>query len=190
MTVFKENQHGGSTNVDIESLKYAIKRWGVKTVLDIGCGTGGQVFEAAKLGIKAYGVDGTKDIPRTKNFQKVDYRLESSTFNIDFDLGWSVEFVEHIEENCIPVFMKDFLKCKRVILTAAPPFWGGKNHVNEQSEVYWIHKFQEYGFSFNIEETLRIRKVSVTLMNGEVRPPRQQFVKIRGLVFERKIDEN
>lgn len=182
---FKENQHGGSTNVDIESLKYAIKTWDVKTMLDIGCGTGGQVFEAKRLGIDAYGVDGTKDIPDTRNFQRVDYRVDCSTFDADFDLGWSVEFVEHVEERCIPIFMKDFQKCKRVILTAAPPFWGGKNHVNEQSEVYWINKFQEYGFSLNFEETFKVRSTSVTLMNGVVRPSRQQFVKIRGLVFER-----
>jgi SAM-dependent methyltransferase len=182
---FKEKQHGGSTNVDIESLKYAMERWGVKSMLDIGCGTGGQVIEGQKLGIDSYGVDGSKDIPNTKNFQQVDYRVKASSFDREFDLGWSVEFVEHVEEKCIPIFMKDFQKCKRVILTAAPPFWGGKNHVNEQSEIYWIHKFQEHGFSLNFEETFRVRNVSVTLMNGEVRPVRQQFVKIRGLVFER-----
>lgn len=183
---FKENQHGGGTNTDIESLKFAMNRWGVNTVLDIGCGTGGQVFEALKLGLDAYGVDGTKEIPNIKNFQQVDYRANSSTFNINFDLGWSVEFVEHVEESCIPIFMKDFQKCKRVILTAAPPFWGGKNHVNEKSELYWINVFQNYGFGLDIKDSLSLRGASITLMNGEIRPPRQQFVKIRGLVFKNK----
>ena len=186
MMDFKEQQHGGGTNVDIESLKFAISRWGVKTVLDIGCGTGGQVLEALKLELDAYGVDGTKDIPNTKNFQRVDYRVDASAFNMNFDLGWSVEFVEHVEEKCIPIFMKDFQKCKRVILTAAPPFWGGKNHMNEQSELYWINVFQNYGFELDIKDSLELRNASVTLMNGEIRPPRQQFVKIRGLVFKNK----
>lgn len=183
---FKEHQHGGGTNTDIESLKFAMDRWNVKTVLDIGCGTGGQVFKALKLGLNAYGVDGTKDIPNDDRFERVDYRIGNSSFKGPFDLGWSVEFVEHVEESCIPIFMKDFKKCKRVILTAAPPFWGGKNHVNEQSELYWINAFQNYGFELDIKDSLELRNSSVTLMNGEVRPSRQQFVKIRGLVFKNK----
>jgi len=183
---FKENQHGGGTNIDIQALIYAKETWNVKSMIDIGCGTGGQVFEAAKLGMHAYGVDGTSDLPKSDNFQQVDYRINSSRFELDFDLGWSVEFVEHVEEKCIPIFMKDFRKCKRVILTAAPPFWGGKNHVNEQSEIYWVNVFQQFGFDINLEETMAVRNASVTLMNGQVRKPRQQFVKIRGLVFERK----
>lgn len=183
---FKEKQHGGGTNVDIEALKFAINRWNVKTMIDIGCGTGGQVFEAIALGIDAYGVDGTKDIPNDDRFQRVDYRISNSSFSGPFDLGWSAEFVEHVEESCMPIFMRDFQKCKNVILTAAPPFWGGKNHVNEQSEIYWINVFQDYGFELDIKESLLLRKASVTLMNGEVRSPRQQFVKIRGLVFKNK----
>ena len=184
MIDFKEQQHGGGTNIDIEALKYAMKKWNVNSMIDIGCGTGGQVFEGIKLGIDSCGVDGTQSIPNTSNFQRVDYRVGASTFDREFDLGWSVEFVEHIEEECIPIFMKDFQKCKRVILTAAPPFWGGKNHVNEQSEIYWIDVFQKYGFKINIEESLLLRKASITLMNNKIRPPRQQFVSIRGLVFE------
>ena len=82
--------------------------------------------------------------------------------------------------------MKEFQKCKRVILTAAPPFWGGKNHVNEQTEFYWIDIFENYGFELDKENTKKIREVSITEMNNEVRKPRQQFVKIRGLVFRRK----
>lgn len=183
---FKEKQHGGGTNTDIEALKFAMSRWETKSMIDIGCGTGGQVFEALNLGIDAYGIDGTKDIPNTDRFQRVDYRVNSSSMEGPFDLAWSVEFVEHIGEECIPIFMKDFQKCKKVILTAAPPFWGGKNHVNEQSEIYWIDVFQENGFEFDIKESLLLRNFSVTLMNGEVRPPRQQFVKIRGLVFINK----
>jgi SAM-dependent methyltransferase len=180
---FKENQHGGGTNTDIEALKFAVDHWKIKSMVDIGCGTGGQVFEALKLGIDAYGIDGTKDIPNDHRFQRVDYRVKSSNYDRSFDLGWSVEFVEHVDETCIPIFMKDFQKCNRVILTAAPPFWGGKNHVNEQSEIYWIKVFKDYGFDFDIEDSLLLRKFSVTMMNGEIRSPRQQFVKIRGLVF-------
>lgn len=183
---FKEGQHGGNTNVDIEALIYAKERWNVQSMIDIGCGTGGQVFAATDLGIDSYGVDGTNELPKLNNFEQVDYRIDASSFQLDFDLGWSVEFVEHIEEECIPIFMKDFQKCKRVILTAAPPFWGGKNHVNEQTEIYWVKVFKEHGFDINLEETMSVRNASVTLMNGLKRKDRQQFVKIRGLVFDRK----
>ena len=183
---FKEKQHGGGTNVDIKALRYAKEKWNAQTMIDIGCGTGGQVFEALKLGMDAYGVDGTNEIPKSNNFQQVDYMIASSNFDMDFDIGWSVEFVEHVDEKYIPIFMKDFQKCKRVILTAAPPFWGGKNHVNEQTEIYWVKVFKEHGFDINLEETMSIRKASVTLMNSEIRKDRQQFVKIRGLVFDRK----
>ena len=184
---FQEKQHGGGTNTDRETLKFLKEEFGFKTMLDIGCGTGGQVFIAEEENYEAYGVDGTTEIPKQTNFQQVDYRLGISSFDIDFDLGWSVEFAEHVEEKCIPIFMKEFQKCKNVVFTAAPPFWGGKNHVNEQTEFYWIDKFRDYGFELDHYLTRTIREKSVTEMNGEVRPPRQQFVKIRGLYFVNKL---
>ena len=69
-------------------------------MLDIGCGLGGHVFRSREVGIDSYGVDGTDLLPLDLKMQKVDYRIKSSSFNIDFDLGWSVEFLEHVENRC------------------------------------------------------------------------------------------
>jgi SAM-dependent methyltransferase len=182
---FNNKQHAGITNVDNALLLFIRNNWNIHTMLDIGCGPGENVIAAVEHGIKAFGVDGTDIIPKLENFQQIDYRKHCSTFDIKFDLGWSIEFLEHVEEDYGSIYIQDFAKCKILIVTAAPPGWGGKGHVNEQPEQYWIDFFENAGFLFDKEKTKQIRQVS-NITNGRFGNPRRekkQFIKNRGLVF-------
>ena len=184
---FNNNQHAGISNTDVQLMRYVKENWHVSTMLDIGCGLGGHVFWSRKEGIDSYGVDGTDLLPFDLKMQKVDYRTKASSFDIQFDLGWSVEFLEHVEERCSSIYIEDFLKCKILIITAAPPGWGGEGHVNEQSEDYWISFFEKNGFYYDEGKTLEARGNSFLFNNNIVpRLDRKQFVRNRGLVFIRK----
>lgn len=182
---FNNSQHAGITNVDSALLLHVRDNWNVKNMLDIGCGPGDHAIVASEIGIDSYGVDGTDIIPQLENFQQIDYRENCSAFDIKFDLGWSVEFLEHVEEEFKHIYIKDFIKCNILIITAAPPGWGGNGHVNEQPEQYWIDFFENYNFLLDKEKTKEIRRVSniTNGRNGKPRRSKKQFVKNRGLVF-------
>lgn len=175
--------HGGDSNIDRPCLEFFQKN-GWTRLLDIGCGPGKQVLLARSLGFDAYGVEGDANAIQPQSFfHLVDYRTGQSALEGPFDIGWSIEFVEHVPEAHIPNFMADFVKCARVVLTAAPPGWGGEGHVNEQNEIYWIEVFNQYGFALDQSLTDEIRAVSSIEYKGKIRGKRKQFVQNRGLFF-------
>ena len=181
---YMQHQHAGSTNIDIGLFNALSKQSMFSTILDVGCGPGGNVNYCNELGYKAYGIDGDKDIlPEGSNFQLVDYRVDCSSFKGPFDLCWSVEFAEHIEEKYILNFIRDFQKCRHLIFTAAPPGWGGVGHVNEQDENYWIKTLERHNFSLDVNNTNVIRKISLLEFDNRIRIPKKQFVRNRGLFF-------
>ena len=64
-----------------------------------------------------------------------------------FDLVVSLEVAEHLPCECAKVFVESLVKLGPVILfSAAVPFQGGTNHVNEQWPEYWAKLFQEQGY--------------------------------------------
>ena len=142
------NEHAGFTNIDVGLVPFLKANSNIKSILDVGCGPGGNVKYFQKIGFEAYGIDGDKEtLPKSSNFDYVDYRKGSSKFKGPFDLCWSVEFAEHIEEQYIDNFLIDYKKCKALIFTAAPKGWGGAGHVHELSENYWITKLENSGFN-------------------------------------------
>ena len=179
------NQHAGATNIDIGLLPYLKYFHGVSSMLDIGCGPGGNVEYARSLGIDAYGVDGDSEgLSQKPYFQLVDYRMGSSAYRNTFDIGWSVEFAEHVEEAYLENCFLAYKKCKSVIFTAAPPGWGGIGHVNERESSYWTEQFEARDFKLDEKMTTLIREVSCLIFNNNVRPPKKQFVKNRGIFFQ------
>ena len=178
------NQHGGKANVDHALLTQLAKIGKFKSLLDVGCGPGQNVDCATALGFAAFGADGDRSVlPNRPNFEHVDYRLRCSNFPAPIDIGWSVEFAEHIPEAYIENFMKDYAKCKMIIFTAAPPGWGGLGHVNEQPPEYWIEKFNMFGMKFQSKLTNKIRSASILIRDGVTRWDKKQFIRNRGLVF-------
>lgn len=129
-----------------------IEKYGFTSVLDIGSGVGVNCRWFFDHGIEAYCVEGFPDylanavMPRDRmiahDYTKGPYAPERT-----FDLGWSSEFVEHVEEQYVPNFMATFKRCHYVCMTHATPGQGGYHHVNEQTNDYWIQKMQEAGFT-------------------------------------------
>ena len=79
---------------------------------------------------------------------------------IEFDLAWSSEFLEHVDQQYEENIFDAFTRCRYVAMTAAPPGFKGHHHVNLQSSEYWIKRFEEHGFRYDSEETARLRQLA------------------------------
>lgn len=126
-----------------------LKFYGVKTVVDLGCGLG-TYCELLKLaGFPAIGYDGNKNTPRL-----TDGKCGILDFSEEIDIGWydaviSLEVAEHIPEQHEATFLMNVAKTtKRVlILSWAVPGQGGLGHVNTQENEYVIQKMEQHGYT-------------------------------------------
>jgi SAM-dependent methyltransferase len=164
--------HFGNTNVDAPTLHYLIARYGVTTMLDVGCGPGGMLDTAKSMGLVAIGIDGDPHMA-TKDVITHDYTTGPLPAE-HFDLVWCVEFVEHVEAEFIPNFMQTFAGGKVLFLTAAPPGFPGHHHVNCQPQSYWITLLEHHRWRLDVEATQWVRA------NGG-----HPFSTRQGLVFVR-----
>jgi SAM-dependent methyltransferase len=131
--------HYGYTNMDTATLDYLKDNYDIKSMLDVGCGTGGMVSYARSIGIDAYGVDG--DYHMANNYITThDFTTGQYIPDRTFDLIWCVEFVEHVEKVYVKNFLETFKHGKILLMTFAPPNQGGKHHVNLQNAPYWTNR--------------------------------------------------
>jgi hypothetical protein len=171
---------GGSFNrchIDQGALDHVVKKFDIKTFVDIGCGTGGQVEVAHDMGLEAYGIDGDDTIKRRAACLIHDFtKGPAPQAQFDPDLAWSVEFLEHVEEEHQDNYMAMFKHCKYALITFAPPGTLGHHHVNCMDEQYWIGCFNAHGFTLDRETTHEIRKVSTM---------GRDFMRDNGLFFRK-----
>ena len=178
--------HNNITHLDPGALEWAINSFGIGSFLDIGCGPGGMVELAESYGLESMGIDGDFSVQRSDNKKFIihDFTQGPVRFNKTFDLGWSVEFVEHVYERYIPNYVQSFLKCKYLIMTYAPPGWPGHHHVNCKEESYWIHQLQKWGFRHDRKQSKRLRSSSnMYFIKGKKKKSRSYFVEERGMFF-------
>jgi len=161
-----------------------VEEYTVKSVLDVGCGLGYALDYFRGLGCNVQGIEGSPTA--IENNQLIDSIIEhdftTGALIPDnwFDLVWSAEFVEHVEERFVDNFLAAFSKSKKfVAITFATPGQGGYHHVNEQPGEYWINKLDKIGFSYNESITSKAR--SLVPSEGKVG---KQF-RNKGLIFIR-----
>lgn len=168
--------HEDITQLDEGAFDYLVTHYGAHSMLDVGCGAAGMVYYAKAKGMRAVGIDGDPTVARDfPDILEHDYATGPLDAG-EFDLGWAVEFVEHVEERFLPNYMVTFRGCKRVFITAAVPGQPGHHHVNCQPSDYWIARFREAGFELDQEVTEQARLHSTMW---------SRFAEQTGLVFER-----
>jgi hypothetical protein len=166
--------HEDKTQFDDGALAYLAERFAVRTMVDVGCGPGGMLYAARRRGITAVGVDGDPSIARESPVMIEHDYTRKPLFLGAFDLGWSVEFLEHVEERFLPNVMATFAGCRVVFVTAAAPGQPGHYHVNCQPSDYWIARFAAAGFRLDEEATAGVRRHSTMW---------SRFTEQTGLVF-------
>ena len=170
--------HGGRTWVDAGALSYLCQTFEIKSMLDIGCGVGGMRAVSEKQGVVWTGIEGDPEVQHDQII-KHDFTQGVVPDLHRFDLGWSVEFLEHVMPQYQLNYMHAFQQCDIVVCTAAPPNYGGHHHVNEQAAEYWHRTFRQFGFEFLADITAETVKAST------MRTPRQgvSFMRLTGMVF-------
>ncbi len=122
-----------------------------QSIIDIGCGLGHWLKIAKDKGVDdIMGYDGhyvnTKALKIPKaHFQRHDFQYPLQTKK--FDLAITIEVAEHLPREKAKVFVKSLTDASDIILfSAAAPYQGGTNHVNEKSPAYWANFFKMEGF--------------------------------------------
>ncbi|GAH17923.1 unnamed protein product [marine sediment metagenome] len=79
--------HCFMTNMDKGALDYLVNEFGIKTMVDVGCGPGEMVEYARSLGIVAHGIDGDSSIS-----PDCLHNFDDGPLVIPLvDLAWSIE---------------------------------------------------------------------------------------------------
>ncbi|QHV95280.1 methyltransferase domain-containing protein [Spirosoma endbachense] len=155
--VHYDNVH--NTNAAKHIVPILIELFSPNNIIDIGCGTGTWLKVFEECGINGLlGIDGdhvNKDKLHIPLNQFVEFDLEK-TINIDkkYDMLLCLEVAEHLSVNRAQGLVDDLCRISDIIIfSAAIPFQGGQNHINEQYPDYWIKFF--INNNFNCYDTIR-----------------------------------
>ena len=149
---FYMNQREGSLQSAREIVPILLSYLKPQSVIDIGCGLGTWLSVIKQFGVEdIWGIDGPwvdtnlLEIPPSR-FIAFDLR---KPFRMDrhFDLVLSLEVAEHLPPESATTFVDTLVGLGRIILfSAAIPFQGGTNHLNEQWPTYWAGLFKARGY--------------------------------------------
>ena len=160
--LFFENQQQGSMNSARLVLPIVLEQFKPSSLVDVGCGVGGWAAVAMDLGVKhVIGIDGNYvspdqlKIPRDK-FVAIDLTKDEAQLDERFDLCMSLEVAEHLPPGRARGFVQMLTALSDVVLfSAAIPHQGGRNHINERWQSYWVRLFNEH--SYGAQDLVRPR---------------------------------
>lgn len=169
--------HGDTSWTDEGTLKFVRDYLRIRSMIDIGSGPPAQALLARGLGIDAVSVDGDASV---RPDHVVDFTKGTLETDREFDLAWSVEFLEHVPERFADNYMALFRKCRYVICTAS--FLASPQHYHLRHVGYWITLFEDHGFDYSPflrnlilrHSTMKPYDISVT------------FLQSTGMTFIRK----
>lgn len=127
-----------------------------KSVVDLGCGSGSFLYAFKQNGVKqVLGLDGKwanlSLIKKYLNEEEFAY-VDLEQFSVEgrrFDLAINLEVAEHLSAASADQHVENLTKLSDIILfSAAIPFQGGQNHINEQWPSYWADKFRKHDYLF------------------------------------------
>lgn len=179
------------TLMDTPVLDLLVGRFGISSMLDVGCGPGGMTLYARQQGLTAIGIDGDSTVlPASDGFICHDYETGPARLEGQFDLVWSVEFLEHVQEKYQPNYMTDLCRGRIILCTAAKPGQLGHHHVNLQPEEYWHQVFSRHGYRLMPSVTADVRAASrmrsVDCRTGRTVVEDEIWMRVNAMVYTRK----
>lgn len=148
---FYKNRSAESAHAASKILAICTQYIELKSVSDVGCGTGTWLATALSMGAKsAHGFEGdwlTQDLLDDDRIQLETTDLENPFSGPDVDLVISLEVAEHLSPARANGFVEDLTKrAPAILFSAAIPGQGGVNHLNEQWQSYWAELFMQHNY--------------------------------------------
>ena len=139
---------GGFTDIDLHGVspaawKYMITFFGVKSLMDVGCGRGISTAWFYLHGVDALCLEGSHDgvlqtiLPHPET-QIIEHDFSRGPWwpEKTYDAVWCVEFLEHVgrnyHKNYFPAFRKSAL------IFASHSIWGGWHHVEVHDDQWYV----------------------------------------------------
>jgi len=123
-----------------------------RSVIDVGCGEGTWLSVFREQGVADIcGVDGDY-VDRQRLEIPADCFLardlaQPLRLGRRYDLATSLEVAEHLPPACSEMFVESLVRlASAVLFSAAAPYQGGAQHVNEQWPAYWAERFAVHDY--------------------------------------------
>ena len=180
----KPHLGGFATNsVDLDGVtpnlwKWLVAEFGIRSLLDVGCGRGVSTSWFHLHGVDAQCVEGSHDaiqqslLPSDKVTEH-DFSRGPWWPSRTVDAIWCVELLEHVGRNfhvnLIPAFRK------AGVIFATHSTWGGWHHVEVHMSDWWIYKFESYGFKYSPELTDLVKQIAMTQDRDKPTPDGKKY---------------
>lgn len=138
------------------------REFGPRSVIDVGCGSGALMLSLERLGVSCLGFDQAEaalERCRARGLRVRRLNIEHDQLPSDrADLVVCMEVAEHVPESAADRLVELLTAVAPIaVVTAALPGVGGKDHVNEQPNAYWMAKFAGRGFGHEQELAMLLR---------------------------------
>lgn len=189
---------GGFTEIDMQGIspavwKHMVSYFGVKSLLDVGCGRGISTSWFALHGVDTLCVEGSHDAVLNSILPDPSTQVVEHDFSRGpwwpphtVDAIWCVEFLEHVGRNFHHNYLTAFRKAG--LIFASSSRWGGWHHVEVHDDLWWISKMQLYGFVYSPELTQMVRDIArgesgSIAVTGEKANPQHIWLTMKVCVF-------
>jgi SAM-dependent methyltransferase len=135
---------------------------GIKTAVDLGCGSGHFVAALRAEGIQA---EGYEYAPRLRRMAAQELGITLHPFDLaappamrPVDLAMSIEVAEHLPPALGDSLVKVLTQASPLVwFTAAQPGQGGTGHINEQLPAYWVARCLALGYEYDAKASDDLR---------------------------------
>jgi cyclopropane fatty-acyl-phospholipid synthase-like methyltransferase len=136
--------------------RYIIERFGVQSMLDVGCGEGHAVLFFHREGVKSHGIDGLSANVHRAVTPIALHDLLVASYVMPVDFVWSCEVAEHIASEKVDNYIDTITNGRVIAMTHAVPGQGGHHHVNCQPKEYWIDLVCKRGYRVSEDRDILI----------------------------------
>ncbi len=146
--------HGDANTFCPRLWRFLVDRFGVRSVLDVGCGEGHAVLFFHRLGLFAHGIDGLADNVARAVAPIARHDILSGPYVMPVDMVWSCEVAEHIAADKVDHYLDTLANGRIVAMTHALPGQPGHHHVNCQPQDYWVTRMEHRGYALSPDTQL------------------------------------
>jgi hypothetical protein len=168
----------GVTHIDKGMLEFFWDEGGCRSLLDVGCGPGGQVETAQNLGYRALGIEVDPHYYRSPGVALVDLCVQPVLLPRPADLVWSVEVAEHLPGECVANFIETLTRnaTRALCLTASQEPMVG--HLTLHPPAWWVQRIEATGNWLHDPMSSALIERYSTMQ--------REFLRTTGMIFWRK----